>query len=186
MADAATGYPWYHVVESNLLEQGDVLKSFDVLVPTESVENSSEQITAEIKTFDVVVMTQSCDIEQGKTPSLLLCPVFELWAFIDRAEAQGQNWGKELREKLRQGNLPGYHLLNEFVHDDASLPISIVDFHEVYAAPTNLVKQFALNCGPRLRLCPPYKEHLAQSFARFFMRVGLPVGIPREKLQRKN
>jgi hypothetical protein len=56
----------------------------------------------------------------------------------------------------------------------------------VYAAPTNLVKQFASKCGPRLRLCPPYKEHLAQALARFFMRVGLPVGIPKEKLQKKS
>ncbi len=30
----------------------------------------------------------------------------------------------------------------------------------------------------RLRLLPPYREHLAQGFARFFMRVGLPVDIP--------
>ena len=186
MADAATGYPWYQIVQNNLLEQGDILKSFDVLVPSESVENSGDQISADIKTFDVVVMTQSCDIEQGKTPSLLLCPVFELWGFIERAVEQGENWGKDIREKLRQGNLPGYHLLSDFVHDDVSLPISIVDFHEVYSAPTRLVKQFAATCGPRLRLCPPYKEHLAQAFARFFMRVGLPVGIPREKLQKRN
>ena len=30
----------------------------------------------------------------------------------------------------------------------------------------------------RLRLLPPYREHLSQAFARFFMRVGLPVDIP--------
>jgi hypothetical protein len=186
VADSATGYPWYQIVNSNLLEQGDILRSFDVLVPSESVENGDDQISAEVKTFDVVVMTQSCDIEQGKTPSLLLCPVFELWGFIERAEKQMENWGRDIREKLRQGNLPGYHLLSDFVQDDESFPLSIVDFHEVYAAPTNLVKTFAANCGPRLRLCPPYKEHLAQAFARFFMRVGLPVGIPREKLQKKS
>ncbi len=30
---------------------------------------------------------------------------------------------------------------------------------------------------PRLRLLPPYREHLSQAFARFFMRVGLPVQV---------
>ena len=30
----------------------------------------------------------------------------------------------------------------------------------------------------RLRLNPPYREHLSQAFARFCMRVGLPVDIP--------
>jgi hypothetical protein len=27
-------------------------------------------------------------------------------------------------------------------------------------------------------LLPPYREHLSQAFARFFMRVGLPVEVP--------
>jgi hypothetical protein len=30
----------------------------------------------------------------------------------------------------------------------------------------------------RIRLLPPYREHLSQAFARHFMRVGLPSGIP--------
>jgi hypothetical protein len=29
-----------------------------------------------------------------------------------------------------------------------------------------------------LRLLPPYRKHLSQSFARFIMRVGLPIDIP--------
>jgi hypothetical protein len=29
-----------------------------------------------------------------------------------------------------------------------------------------------------VRLLPPYREHLAQAFARFFIRVGLPVDVP--------
>jgi hypothetical protein len=33
------------------------------------------------------------------------------------------------------------------------------------------------------RLLPPYREHLSQSFARYFMRVGLPVDIPREEIK---
>ena len=41
-----------------------------------------------------------------------------------------------------------------------------------------LVRELAASQGPRLRLNPPYREHLAQAFARFFMRVGLPVDIP--------
>ena len=43
----------------------------------------------------------------------------------------------------------------------------------------------ARRLGNRLRLCPPYREHLAQSFARFFMRVGLPIDIPEEKVRAK-
>lgn len=30
-----------------------------------------------------------------------------------------------------------------------------------------------------LGLLPPYKEHLAQDFPRFIMKLGLPSGIPK-------
>ncbi len=40
------------------------------------------------------------------------------------------------------------------------------------------LKDLAVRRSPRPRLLPPYREHLAQAFARFFMRVGLPVDIP--------
>jgi hypothetical protein len=30
---------------------------------------------------------------------------------------------------------------------------------------------------PRPQLLPPYREHLSQAFARFFMRVGLPTPV---------
>jgi hypothetical protein len=40
------------------------------------------------------------------------------------------------------------------------------------------VREFAHQMGDRLRLLPPYREHLSQAFARLFMRVGLPADIP--------
>ena len=53
----------------------------------------------------------------------------------------------------------------------------IVDFNNIYTIPKNLAKEIAKQNKIRLRLCPPYREHLSQSFARFFMRVGLPINI---------
>lgn len=101
------------------------------------------------------------------------------------AEAAGQNWGSRQREDLRRGNIPGYHLLNEANQDGLSLGLGIVDFHEVYTAPTGQARAFARQCGARLRLRPPYREHLGQAFARFFMRVGLPSDIAADKLKRR-
>jgi len=165
------------------LEQGDLLRGFDVAVPVVSAGSGGSELQIELKTFDLVVMTQSCDIENDKVRSLLLCPVFDLWRFVEAAKAGRENWGSEQRDKLRQGNLPGYHLISDADQDGQSLPVSVVDFHEVYTAPTILVREFISTVGKRLRLCPPYKEHLAQAFARFFMRVGLPVAISKEKLK---
>jgi len=47
----------------------------------------------------------------------------------------------------------------------------------VFSLPVRFVRKKAAD-GRRLRLLPPYREHLSQAFARFFMRVGLPVDIP--------
>ena len=69
------------------------------------------------------------------------------------------------------------------VQDGIQLGLGVVDFHYVYTAPTSYVKQHAAQSGKRLRVCPPYKEHLAQAFARFFMRVGLPADIPEGKIK---
>lgn len=54
----------------------------------------------------------------------------------------------------------------------------IVDFHGVYTAPREFLESWnRRRAQPRLRLLSPYREHLSQAFARFFMRVGLPVAI---------
>jgi hypothetical protein len=75
--------------------------------------------------------------------------------------------------------------LNEVSQDGIEFGVGVVDFHEVHTAPLNQVRAFAKSAGKRLRLRPPYREHLAQAFARFFMRVGLPGDVPREKVKKK-
>ena len=177
-------YPWYEIVEGNSLAQGDLLRNYEVAVPKALVEEG-KRVPLELRTFDFVVMTQTCDIEHGKVASILLCPWWDLWNFVDAATARGENWGEKQREALLQGNLPGYHLLNETVQGDINLNIGVVDFHEIYTEPIELVRKFAESTGKRLRLLPPYREHLAQDFARFFMRVGLPVNIPKEKIKKR-
>lgn len=178
-------YPWWATVEGPSLGQGDLLISFEVTLPTKPITAGAQSVEGEGKTLDVIVMSQTCDIENEKVSSLLLCPRWDLWEFVDAAKTQGENWGGDQREALRRGNLPGYHLLNDASQDGITIGLGVVDFHEVYTAPAKLVRQFVAQAGKRLRLLPPYREHLAQSFARFFMRVGLPVDIARDKIARR-
>jgi hypothetical protein len=56
--------------------------------------------------------------------------------------------------------------------------VRVVDFRQLFSLPLAFVRKRAALAGPRLRLLPPYREHLAQAFARYFMRVGLPIDIP--------
>ena len=56
----------------------------------------------------------------------------------------------------------------------------IVDFHSVHTVPRAFLDTLiAERAAKRLRLLPPYREHLSQSLARFFMRVGLPIPVTR-------
>ena len=57
---------------------------------------------------------------------------------------------------------------------------SVVDFHRVFVLSKSVVVAVARSAGPRLRLRSPYREYLAQAFARYFMRVGLPQPVTPE------
>jgi predicted ATPase len=53
----------------------------------------------------------------------------------------------------------------------------LVDLRRIFTLSVELVREFAIMQRQRVRSLPPYWEHLSQAFARFFMRVGLPVDI---------
>ena len=104
--------PWYEVVgPDGRLTQGDIIVDCPLLQwqlddAAEGENASSERLFKAAKAIkaDVVVMSQACDLEQGRVSDVVFCPC---------------------------------------------------------------------------RSLPPYREHLSQSFARFFMRVELPIPITR-------
>ena len=178
-------YPWYRVIEDDSLEQGDILRDFEIPELVGSFSPGIADYEVDLQFLDVVVMTQTCDLSHGKARSVVLCPVLPLRDFLVAARGRGEHhWSRsDLLEQLRQGVVAGYHLLNDFQAGSVQLPLSIVDFHEIYSAAATQVRVAVSKNAARLRLCPPYREHLAQSFARFFMRVGLPTDISRDKLK---
>ena len=65
--------------------------------------------------------------------------------------------------------------LNRSEHAGLAAEIRVVDFHDIFTVPRSFLEAVLQERQlPRLRLLPPYREHLSQAFARFFMRVGLP------------
>jgi hypothetical protein len=168
-------YPWYAVVKRNVpLEQGDFLFDCPILVPKSIPDESRVEVEAEVLVYNVIVLSQSCDLIQGKVDLVLLCPFWDL----DELEAENEMFKGKGREKLRRGEYPGYHLLNLCEIRGFERDFIVVDFRNVYGMPFDFLTKFAFEQGKRLRLLPPYREHLAQAFARFFMRVGLPIDIP--------
>lgn len=167
-------YPWYVKIEGDELQQGDILDGCSVPIPTmELFANQAGEIPFEV--YDVVIITQSCDLENDKVDWVLVCPLWSLSEF-----SEGNDFFKSTQGKnnLRQGNVPGYHMVNSCDLPEFAREIRVVDFHISFSIPLAYAREFAQKNSPRLRLLPPYREHLAQAFARFYMRVGLPSNIP--------
>lgn len=175
-------FPWYELASGDDLEQGDIFEAcpiFSVALPFSYEEFRSGNYDApfDITDRDVVVITQSCDLvkDRLKVDDLLLC---QIWDLEELAEKENYLRQPKAREEIRRGNIPGYHMLNASNVPSFERAFRVVDFHQVFSLPVDFLREFAKKTAPRLRLQPPYREHLGQAFARYFMRVGLPVDIP--------
>lgn len=171
----AADFPWYDLVQSGgELAQGDLLFGCPVVSPAPEIAFPIREgtIPAVMDIFDVVVMSQSCDLVNEKIADVLLCAH---WDLNQAAEAAPEL--KKSREAIRKGQHYRYILLAESEIQGRSMNVRMVDFGRIFSLPKEFVKQVARSQTPRLRLLPPYREHLSQSFARFFMRVGLPKDV---------
>lgn len=167
---------WYEIVEGNVLEQGDILFACPIIAPIPGLTFPITEDTTpvDILEFDVVVMTQSCDLaNENKLRDVILCPHWDLL----HASRMDTSLGKNTWNAVRRGQKYRYTMLDGWGGGEISMGIRIVDFGRIFSLPKSFVSQFAASQGRRLRLRSPYREHLSQSFARFFMRVGLPQDI---------
>lgn len=178
MADA----DWYEVCTGPRLKQGDVLLGCSVVWPHQaSTNDEATEIDVTIDVVDVVVVTQSCDLEHsGKIENILLAKLDSYDDVVAESLRQGKTdhvgkAGVKFREKCVRNQFPNYMLLRHFA-GPPKLAWSLVDFRSLYILPKQAVEAHAERAGDRLRLLSPYREHLSQSFARYFMRVGLPSG----------
>lgn len=189
---------WYErVPPGTLLDQGDLLPNCPVASwregpmtlrgSNEATRHLSEAI--EIAQIDVVVMTQTCDLAQNKVRYVILCPHYalrvyrEAWEAAQRAAEQiptAKSWARHI-DYIAAGQIWNLALLNAEDDADYQAEHRIVDFQEVLSLPREFLESWLLSENqPRLRLRPPYREHLSQAFARFFMRVGLPTDIRKD------
>ena len=178
-------FPWYDVVEGEDLEQGDFLDNCLVIVPDYITSSSEDETTFlsksayQIKSvgdyYDIVIVSQSCDLANGKIEYVLICP---RWSIKEYAEANPEFAKLDKLEQIRQGKNHRYCMLNNCSLKDFQREIQIVDLGVVFSIPYDVMKQMAKSTGKRLRLRSPYKEKLAQAFAFYYMRVALPEDIP--------
>ena len=155
-------YPWYDVVEGEDLEQGDFIDECEVLVPSYSLTPVEEtaltnksiyRVKGKTNIYDLVVVSQSCDLENGKIDYVLMCP---RWSYRDYAEGNIEFKKTDKLEQVRQGKHHKYCMLSGSNQVEPPYDIQIVDLSTVFSIPYDTVKQMAKLNGKRLRLLSPY------------------------------
>ena len=163
---------------SDWILQGDVLFECDVPIFKYLLDPGEDERTVPLDIVDLIVISQSCDLRNRKSPMVACCPVHSLESF-ETVNPHFKTKGEW--EKVRQGRMAGLHMIAGIDKPDDNRNALVVDFREIHSLPFEYVQQFVERQDERPRLNSPYLEHFSQAFARFFMRVGLPSGIPRFK-----
>jgi hypothetical protein len=163
-------------ITGDQLAQGDWLPR--CLIPEFEPSFGHEEQVPEISVAqsDLIVVTQSCDLENRKVSFAALCPIYGLAAFekFNPVFVKKGEW-----EQVRLGRREGLHLLGSPTHPKDNREALVVDFRQIFSLPVSYLSRHASALGPRWRLNSPFLEHFSQAFARFFMRVGLPSSIPK-------
>jgi hypothetical protein len=186
---------WYRSAPAQeALTQGDVILSCPVVGWRSNLRmdfSSGQEVLPidellDAERVNVIVMTQACDLEYAKVRNVVLCPVYTLasykaaWEVAQQTKAQtptAKAW-KRFCDDLCEGAIWNLSLLNGEVADGLAMEHAVVDFHEVFTLPRQVLEMLLKTRNKdRPQLLPPYREHLSQAFARFFMRVGLPAPI---------
>jgi hypothetical protein len=171
------------------LSQGDILKDCQYLVIPDDLELKEDGAhNFDIDIYErVIVMSNSCDLDQEKIGLVLLCPVYELHAyceklipgeFINLGEKKKfmdkiRNFKREIFENAREG----YFLLGECgIEEPATEPL-FIDFGNAYSLPLTYIKSFVKSDSvnrKRPQVIDPVRRELLAKFGEFYMRENEP------------
>jgi hypothetical protein len=98
------------LVNDESISQGDFIKECPIVVPPSNKLREGEEAGIRVINYHVIVMSQSCDLAYKKLNLVLVCPYRELNEF---GEKNPSYKNVKVKEGLRRGLLPGYHLLDK-------------------------------------------------------------------------
>lgn len=149
--------------------QGDYLPHCLVpVVPADFRPGAQARVTSvPVYEFDLIVLTQSCDLANTKTPFVLLCAVDSL----ERLRSTKPSYrSQHMMDRLRTGGVYGLHLLPSPEDPEADEQSLVANFYGTHVLPYQYVVQRALDLGPRWRLAAPHCQKLSGRFAYLFTR----------------
>jgi hypothetical protein len=167
---------WYRPLEAeDPVHQGDLMFGITLRVVLPRNDSPGSFDIGEYTT-DVIVATQSCDLEQGKVAQVEVIPVYPVAEWL----AEQPLLFSQL-DSIRRGYVPATYLLPGWPEApvEAARRMRVVALDEKRSISWQEFEE-ARHC-PRVGLVSPYIEHFGQAVARFYMRVGLPEDMPEVK-----
>jgi hypothetical protein len=164
---------WQKILQSDALNQGDLLRAIKIPTVEESFPATDANGTVVINVIesDIIVLSQSCDLELDKLPNVVVAQVFSIADF----EAKNPGFQKSGKWKdVHRGRVEALHLVCCPEAPEEPKQTLVVDFRQIASLPVGYIRRVADNSGERWRLQPPYLEALSHAFGRFFSRVAVP------------
>ncbi len=161
-------------VETNAIEQGDLLPECEIpTLPLEAFGAQASEIEVMLQKISVIVLTQTCQIEQQKVKNAVVCRVVSVAKFNQGSEGPR---GSGFWSNIRGWKDDRFHLLRPPMGSENFFDLLVVDFREIHTPSVAYLQ--TLTKGNRSRLVSPYVEHLSQRFGYYFTKVALPEELP--------
>ena len=124
--------PFWKSVSGSDLAQGDFVTGCLVPYITRDFGTSTASQEISIRSGDLIVITQTCDLANMKNGLVALCPIRTISKY---QEANSKFATKGAWEEVRKGRREGLHLLASPTAPDNARESLVVDFREIYSLP---------------------------------------------------
>jgi hypothetical protein len=192
-------------IENHTIMQGEYLS--DCMIPIippdfdSRCDNSGNipKVDFDIDILDLIVVTQSCDLENGKVEFVLLCPIYLISEYkkecsdffgcqdlkkdlenaktdehVEKIKKAIENKENKKMEEIRKGKYGNLFLLGSTETPENKETCLVVDFSQVHTLPIGYLMRHAKALDLRWRLKSPHLEYFSHGFGNRFTRVALP------------
>ena len=148
---------WTEVTGEHLA-QGDYLQNCPVPVFPADYGQTEGNSAVAVHLVDLIVVTQSCDLENKKVSLVAMCPI----STIAQLKTVDEKYGKVDRlEEIRKGKFEALHMLSSTDTPANNQDVRIVDFREIHSLPVQFLGAHAMKLGRRWRLKSPYHSNIS-------------------------
>jgi hypothetical protein len=160
---------WFELIQNtDELQQGDTISDClcpVVVDPKDELIKPSAKVGVDYVEYDVVILTQSCDIEQKNVDHVVVAVTYP---FEDLHARKG------FMDEIRKRRHRSLYLMDPIDEQGFKRPAFVVDFRRLFVVPLPKLRDLALSMGSRVRMRSPFREDLSQYFGLYLSRVGLP------------